>query len=146
MKRCVDCGYLALRRLVDGDIVEADTNFRESGLAMLGPERQWRCSLEPLCFMRQSQLGAQTRGVKFGTKEVVEAIGNEHDCAAFVEWSQGFSPKEHAEAELEAQRIANEHEWRERALSTQTRTTIVAAVVGFLGGLAGAALTYLLGG
>ena len=99
MNRCSDCGFLALRKDTEfGQLIEALRHFRETGDAAnvrdLHPV--------PRCFVMkwdlQKDVEQTTADITGRANKVKEVIERERDCTdVFVQWRQGFTPKEHAE-------------------------------------------------
>jgi hypothetical protein len=116
--RCVDCGLLALRGTQVDEIFEANLEFRETGKAT-SPQGKWIYQPTPLCFARAVDLHKKLK--EKGYPEIIGAITQAIDCNSFVPWMQGYSPKEHADMELQRQilelhrkREDADRDWRER--------------------------------
>ena len=112
--RCVNCGFLAARKLATRELVEAEDSFRESmelpsyGNATIYDDK-------PLCFVAANDLVAEARALPPGTelrKRYVDAMQRERDCCGFTKRQHGFTPKEHAEMiqQAEFQRLQDERE------------------------------------
>ncbi len=99
MNRCSGCGFLALRKGTEfGPLIEAPKYFREKGdFANVGD-----LHAIPRCFVMQWDLQKDydetTAGMTGKASKVKDVIERERDCTnVFVQWRQGFTPKEHAE-------------------------------------------------
>ena len=110
MVKCVECGFIAIRR-TDKQLVEADDEFRESGVPPFNSDEGF-----PLCFARATNLRAEIEAIPGPGRanKVRLAIGRERDCDDSTPWQMGFSPKEHREA-LNRERLAEEQQLRSEA-------------------------------
>ena len=105
MRNCADCGYLSVRNRADYGLVEPDIDFRRKGIVATGynDEGQNPHPLHapiPLCFAMQPYLGGATKNIqdrKNPSDEVKKIIQADNDCREFIDWQQGFTPKEHRE-------------------------------------------------
>ena len=126
MGKCAYCGYLSVRNKDDYSLDEPSIDFREKGQVATTWDDKGRNphSLHepiPLCFARQAYLGDATKAIKdrknpFG--EVKKIIQNDNDCKEFIDWQQGFTPKEHREMmdrkkmmEWQMEREKNDRKW-----------------------------------
>lgn len=162
MRKCSECGFLAVRRLKDLVIEEASDLFRENATI----QSHGNVNLHdeyPVCFMRVISF-RKIIDQKTSRPEVAAEIKTERPCDEFTEWIQGSSPKEHAEmiqqkALLDYQRqreqddkawrerqatqdhawrtqqAEREREWRKEDRHTAMTNLLVAAGVGLLGGI-----------
>lgn len=119
MAKCSECGYLTLRNVETLALEEASDRYRQDACRTTKTNRYLHED-SPLCFVRaicfRSLLGDDT-----SVPNLVSVINQERACDHWIEWMQGFTPKEHAEmlqheALLEYQRRHDreEREWRER--------------------------------
>lgn len=118
MVKCTDCGYLAFRHKDTRNLTEAEQEFRDTGELTRDLNRRYVYDIFPICF----KLAANFRKeVPQMTEENLFSVLNEdRECACFIKWQQGFSPREHEEmiqqrAMLEWQREREEEErkWRD---------------------------------
>ncbi len=104
-RNCVDCGYLAIRDVQSGLLVEVEDSIRSKGLINAGGYQGW-LQKYPTCFVRAANLQDEwAHEVHAGQASnappavSVQAVIQKPDrnCESWVEWQQGFSPKEHRE-------------------------------------------------
>jgi hypothetical protein len=103
--RCADCGFVALRRIESAALVEADSQYRESGYPiqpMRAVTQESSVADYPVCFLRKWPLQEEiidSQGIPVGsiTEATVDVLTRQRPCDGFTEWQQGFSPKEHRE-------------------------------------------------
>jgi hypothetical protein len=94
MVRCIECGFLSVRNSA-GDFVEVPDFVRRDWdtrqYAFWDKHRQiaicFACALPE----------EERRVVQAGTKDAQKVIERDRECASFMEWQQGFTPKEHRE-------------------------------------------------
>lgn len=119
MRKCAECGFLAIRGSVDIALEETPEEFRLKG-KFDSPQIQGKYYPVPICFRRAINI-LNLLGQDTSTGAIKELIGQERECSEFTEWDQGSSPKEHAEVlqqkallEYQRQREQDDREWRER--------------------------------
>ena len=119
MVKCVDCGFLSYRNLTDRSLVEAESQFRETG-EVPQPSYPTRESmsehtfgtgggfgLAPICFARAVNLPDEA-GISEKEGELItlnnpyvegilKTIAAGRRCSAFTPWQQGATPKDHRE-------------------------------------------------
>ena len=94
MKKCADCGFLAVRRPLPNKFEEADELFRESMVSRKGQSRF------PECFVMASDLRQEVIELDTEAKRasmIMVLQKDRSDCPEWTPWHQGFSPKEHRE-------------------------------------------------
>ena len=143
--KCIDCGFLTLRRWTDKQFVEADNEYRKTtSLPDSGPPIVHEHM--PLCFRRQTDLRkeiGQAANDKFDVKQkdILSIIQKARLCHGFRKWCQGFTPKEHLE-------MLDREEWR-RWQADESRKNrnarIIEAVVFFVIACLFVLLGYFLG-
>ena len=114
--KCADCGFLVLRDGGTREMLEAELEFRQT--AKHGPKYE---SI-PFCLERAANLPVEYRNNKVeNPSALLEILEQDRSCESFVEWQQGFTPKEHKEmlqeAELrkwQTEREDADREWRDR--------------------------------
>lgn len=162
-RRCVDCGYLSLRRYDERNLVDADDEYRRTaGIPALPGAKYQLYEDYPICFVRAFNLREEI-GKPHERTKALAVIEEQRDCLASTEWQQGFTPKEHLEmvqknallechAKIERDRDEQLREWRKEdvalakdAMKVTVRSYIVAAAIGFLGALAAVSLAKWLG-
>lgn len=165
--KCADCGLLAVVRECDYSLAEVPQEFRETGTVNI---RTWvqKFHAYPLCVARAVKFqdehpdGPQRHAKSINGPELVQPILNKvRSCDSFVEWTQGFSPREHIEMINQEKQIAWEREreeiidrrererdvqqlkrdeiqrkWRQDDRRSDAIRLIVAAAVGIIGTLA----------
>lgn len=139
MVKCIECGLLSLRNIETRELDEAEETFRQWGR---GTAVKWSYPVQigdtpfceedklsryihaslPICFARNGDFSSQLKELIIenydADKVVLMVIGKERHCEAFIEWQQGFTPKEHREMtdrkymiELEDKRRKNDRKW-----------------------------------
>jgi hypothetical protein len=124
--RCSECGFLASRNVHSRQLEETEQRTRDKGYVDTG------CREAPICLAGASDLwadsGITAQTVCYGNVDGIRlAIQKERECKEFVEWQQGFTPKEHREM-IDWER---ERRWHSIEL-------IVFVVVTLLAGIGGA--------
>ena len=104
MVKCADCGYLALREWESRALVETEQHYREIGTdpPRTGMDKHKRYEDWPLCFAMAWPLREEIQGERqeIGGPEVasvLRVIHKERECSKYVDWQQGFTPREHRE-------------------------------------------------
>ena len=103
MVQCSKCGFLSVWLRLQRRFEEALGQFRESGYpeAIQNDEGYFHAK----CFIRKHDLvgelesnsqSAVARVISYGSA-VVEVINAERKCDGYINWMQGFNPKEHQE-------------------------------------------------
>jgi hypothetical protein len=118
MVKCSECGFLAARNTETRILEEVEYKSRQDG--NMGRQRY---VLIPVCFAMAFNFDKEVKELrkspKFATrrneigeiiypewKDCVKPILNmERECSSFVQWQQGFTPKEHQE-------MMDRQEWR----------------------------------
>ena len=107
--KCADCGFLTARN--KGDLVEVGDSYRTEGtiISVYDSESDGMVPAHapiPMCFAREYTLAAELPSTvsfvdprdKDTAKEALRAaLRTTRMCASFIEWEQGFTPKEHAQ-------------------------------------------------
>ena len=118
MGSCTTCGFLAAKRQVTGEEVDADMFFRQNGK----PEHDTVFGY-PFCtrYVRNIQEEAMGSGVAGRDNQVLHIIAPEYECLEWEEYIPGLSAKEHWERremqrlrEWQAERESADQEHRER--------------------------------
>ena len=105
MVKCADCGYLAVRGIMNGELLEADGKFRESGEVLFintyGNQSRPKYEQQPICFARAENLideFEKETGKQNNTVSAKNVIVKDRNCTrGYTDWQQGFTPKEHRE-------------------------------------------------
>lgn len=137
---CAGCGFRAMRRSATRELVEAEESVRSSGELDSLTSRDY--GLLPLCFRMIWDLPAeieacpapQEPNIKRFSERVRRVLNSSRDCGGYREWSHGFNPKEHAEAEAREQREQVETERFKLMIKTQKQSAVIAAIVGLFAG------------
>ena len=125
---CSRCGYLSVRDAETFELVEVPPEYRETGVLPMQLAR--RAPDRPYCFVQAHDLGAEYDSRKGGSTEnhaqanvKKELFHAPRECAAagkFVNWSLGFTPKEHLQIRVledhriaEQQRAEQSHAWNQ---------------------------------
>lgn len=123
---CAECGLLGLRDTMHRGIVEAEADYRKTASIPSVPTLQ-RSGIAaygdlPVCLARKKVFDSVTKD-----KRTAE-LSKRFRCPSFVEWQQGFSPKEHMEMQfqqklIDAQRDRDEadRKWREQQAEAERR-------------------------
>lgn len=134
MAKCIECGLLALRSNATRLLIEANDEFREIGK----PHDRLDAFSYPLCSQKVieiQQLAMSLPESVWGRdKRVLEIINEERDCAEYIPWRMGYSPREHLQLKIQeslAQSNIDDgrtpREW-ERVLSTPTNVGVALEV------------------
>jgi hypothetical protein len=118
MVRCVDCGFLCVRSHAN-EFVEVPEDIRRNWGAQQH-DNFWKGNKTiPICFARALPEDGR-REAQAGPKDSQKVIERERECAFFMEWQQGFTPKEHREMfhekmlmEMHAQQRERDRDWQE---------------------------------
>ena len=140
MVRCADCGFLANRNFETGELVSVDEGrqtgrFRTLPGVTYGPV--------PTCFRMKANLFAEYLAEKSENRLLAVIAKDRGECAGFVKWEPGFTPKEHREMlfdlerkKLEIQEKEGERRWEERRDKRERRfqlfNTLISALAGVL--------------
>jgi hypothetical protein len=131
MVKCADCGFLSVRNKETRVLEEGEFETRQSG-----DIRTFHYDYLPTCFVIAFNLAKEIGELKQlpkyeekrdGMGGVIwpqysdinrEAIQRERDCRSFIQWQQGFTPKEHREMmdrewmlKREEERRRNDRKW-----------------------------------
>lgn len=113
MVKCSECGFLTLREAFTGQLDEVDADFRKTGNPprrrsvkqirgiAISAERTPYIHI-PICFANatnfRNEIGELPKGyAEYTAALVLPEIVKERQCSEFMEWQQGFTPKEHRE-------------------------------------------------
>jgi hypothetical protein len=156
MVKCANCGCLSARNRITRELEEVEKTTRENGetpRTITGAEdsrglQVWISRQEDLlvCFLQKYDLISEVEKLKKGntkvTASIMEVIQGERDCSQFVEWKQGFTPKEHQEIldrkqmlDWQAKREDADRRWQSRQ---NWKLVVVAGVFTILGTILGA--------
>ena len=114
MVKCLDCGYLAARNVRTRLLDETEWATRLTGETIRSIHEP------PLCFMRNIFPLTEyiSHNGEFDTESIRIALQKERECIQWIEWTMGFTPKEHREmmdrkfmAEMEEKRRGNDRKW-----------------------------------
>lgn len=103
--RCKDCGFLGLRMIHSREIAEVEQEIREShkfpdyytGSDGPGGTGEYYVPLA-ICCMMEKQVSAESTGPMTERAErFFTVINKDRTCQSFMEWQNGFTPKEHRE-------------------------------------------------
>lgn len=143
MVKCVDCGFLALRNSRARELDEAEDLYRRTGDVTLDGD-YLRHERLPICFARTWNLRDEFHKHIAEEYDVVDRerwlrspqpehtlaiINKERRCSGFVEWQQGFTPKEHREI-LDRQ---EQRDWQERQRRDERKWRIAELVLLIIG-------------
>lgn len=93
MPRCIECGFLALQKRQTGQRVELCKDTRRTD-ELMGHWAQY----DRYAIRFREQRGFETDAPTKGDSYInLDAARQDVPCDHFVEYSQGFSPQEHAE-------------------------------------------------
>ncbi len=151
---CEKCGYLGIRNAATLQLVEVDEAFRE--LAITPPGLNGLKSVytgKPVCAVMAHDLASECKASH--GQPVLDVFRLKRDCGdrgKSITWQRGFTPKEHVEMQLLDEQRAWQEQQAEKAenrhleaMRTQRFTALIAAVIGFIAGLAAVSLARLLG-
>lgn len=117
MAKCSECGFFGLRRVEDGQIVEAPERVRETGEIIGINDTHER---KPACSRRMRKF---TNAECAETPALLNAIQQEYSCTVDTPWKPGNSPKEHEEMQL-----LREVEAKNRAAHQEIMTVVNSAL------------------
>ncbi len=145
MVKCSECGFLASRNVHSRQLEETEQEIRDNGCSVVvwNTGKPINVFEPPVCFMRIVDYKAfpyQLRLGKYTYPEVVAEIQRDRDCADFIKWQQGFTPKEHREMLDRAKWL----EWQTEQRKSDRRWRIIELVVlGIVAALIAGAFTIL---
>lgn len=87
--KCSECGFLSRRNYYTQTLDESSLLFRTSLKDDMGDNSH---KSNPVCFRLEYNLWDEAK-----TQNVLDVINRERPCKSYVEWQQGYSPKEHGE-------------------------------------------------
>jgi hypothetical protein len=111
MVRCTDCGFLCVLKIANSEELTAvPKGVRENWAEPQGSLRGfWSGNATAgVCFV-QALPEEEMRQARTGLKESEHIVNRDRECASFMRWQQGFSPKEH----LELLQIKKQSEFQE---------------------------------
>lgn len=95
MVRCENCGFLCLRKNTQ-ELVETPQVTREKGeLNRDGYEGTHE--RQPVCFVMAFSLKGEIKPDSGHAQEFKRIITADRDCTSWVQWQEGYTPKEHKE-------------------------------------------------
>jgi hypothetical protein len=107
--RCRDCGFLALHGN-QGEVLELGLRARETKAQSWGTElNEISQHFEPFCFARAMDLKLYFQK---DYEKIVQTINQQRQCAQFVEWQTGLSPRGHKEMILSKQMIESQERFQ----------------------------------
>jgi hypothetical protein len=106
MVKCIDCGYLTLRRNSTRELVEVEAEIRDTG--EIPKDHYGPRDIQPLydppliCFRNKFKLYEEQNAVTGvgPAGRILAVINKERPCDKFKKWVQGFTPKQHVEMDL----------------------------------------------
>jgi hypothetical protein len=128
MVKCSECGFLAARDIDTRRLDEVEKAFRESGSPPVryvsGRNQYVGQERVPICFVQAYDLKQEieiARGSDAMNATWVHfVINQDRECQPFMEWQQGFTPKEHREMldreamlKWQTEREEADKKWRE---------------------------------
>lgn len=154
MVKCAECGFLTVRKLTDGSLIEVDGGFRKYGKATMDKSERQFLQESFICFARafdlieegedterqQALLAEQDEPMSDWVGYLREIITRDRECAEYTEWQQGFTPKEHREM-LDRQEL-RDYQYRQRKEDKRWRI-IELVVIGFIAVLVAGGFTIL---
>jgi len=103
MVRCSECGFLAARNIDTRNLDEVEEEFRRNGNPpteiIAGKEiGYYRHKRYPICFVQKHNLLDSFKRISGEeSTRFLTVIGEERQCELFIDWHQGYTPKEHQE-------------------------------------------------
>jgi hypothetical protein len=153
--RCIDCGFLATRKLDTRQLEEVEReydNTRHQTYTVIGEQGRIEDFTlgygAPVCFVGQVNLHAEYPkypknflNAGISESQINLALKLDRECDAFTKWKQGFTPKEHREMmdrewmqKHQDEREEADRKWRSKQEHYLVKIAglyaIVAAVVG----------------
>lgn len=124
MVRCEICGLLCIRARNTRELIEVEKSIRDEGVIPKSTDAIHRQSLPisdpfPICFAQvpinaeyQERIDKHQKlsdSVRQGTfREIITKDRKCDELGCFIEWMQGFSPKEHVEMNM----LENQRQWQ----------------------------------
>lgn len=169
MVKCSECGFIASRVGVTREFLEIDDRKRESGGV-----GSWYGPIEPIpvCFVNRFNIGEEVKVLRKGADDEVrpdaygqiaedwegdvkQVLNRERVCEDFINWQQGFSPKEHREMverkrmqEWEMRREEADRKWRmeeeKRRSRDEWKRYVFLAIMTIVAGVVGVVVGYML--
>lgn len=129
MARCAECGFLAVRDLQTRELAEVEEGMRMKWELpqILGTSTN-RYHEYPLCLVQATNL-TRDCGDPYHPDAVRQALWMDRRCDQYLQWRQGFTPKEHVEMRhaermeqiAEARKRGDEERAEERRRADQSR-------------------------
>ena len=126
MVQCAKCGFLAARHLQTRGFLEVEENIRKTG-EIPSYQRATIYGNVPLCFRMAHPLQDELQPNDDAEHRLL-VMTRERSCDEFLEWQQGFSPKEHKEMlreermlEWQAKQEKADQSWREQQAEVAAR-------------------------
>ncbi|MCP3682601.1 MAG: hypothetical protein GY861_07925 [bacterium] len=96
-KECGRCGFLALRNLHTRNLDEVGEDIRNTGELPHNPHRKgfYLYERNPICFAMEINIFDEQDKDRF-----LRYLNEIKSCDSFIEWKQGFTPKEHSEMQI----------------------------------------------
>lgn len=163
MVKCAECGFLAARNKETRKLEEVEFESRQNGYLKAN-----RYEYIPVCFAMvisfdkeceelrklpqyQSRFDEIGGHIYPNTGDlIIPLLSKERDCESFIEWIQGFTPREHQEMldrgrmlKWQADREDADRKWR---TSQQWFMVIVAGIFTVIGGICGAVIALIASG
>jgi len=142
MVKCADCGFLTLRDKETGLLVEVNDDYRVSGKVPEYILAYENFHNYPICFAMAYDLmpeveRAIVHNKNDDSKYALDVITSERICPpkrkeiGFVNYQQGFTPKEHREMIDRERQRASDKRWHLLEIVVIAIATIAAGVVGY---------------
>ena len=111
---CLACAMLARRRCSDDQLVEVGAHFRRTGDVEFTQSNALAYDIYPVCFLEEEGFRSmEINGAEPGAP--LHAILNTPvPCSRFVQWEQGYSPKERLQMIETRLMIEDQRRWQER--------------------------------
>ncbi|MEK6261313.1 MAG: hypothetical protein AABP62_22155 [Planctomycetota bacterium] len=119
--QCKNCGYLSAldRRDEYPNIIDVDFKTRTEGKV---PTYEYGVGTGytllipiykdgPICFRLVCDMMQDGRDAK-SSEDFLRIINTERHCGMFVQWQQGFSPREHMEMDMQSRLLADQQVWQ----------------------------------
>lgn len=137
MVKCADCGLLTARSRDKRELVEVGTRYRQEGFTQKYMDAMQDGLIPihdaiPECFVLEHVLVHELPSEFFdyitpehdltAMKQVRSVLNNERSCNRFIEWQQGFTPKEH----IQDSKARDFEKWKQSLASRTAIWTVVA--------------------
>jgi hypothetical protein len=154
MVRCADCGFISVRGVANGELLEADDEYRRFAKILtinpFGNEFRQKYTQFPICFAMidlREELDKERHNGNDDKGCTLNVMHQDRNCGEFTKWRQGLNPKEHREMldrqwmlKFQDDQRKEDRKWQVRQ---QINLAVIAGIFIILGAIIGAVLTVI---